>query len=254
MSDKCFVAISNSAYMSVVKNLVLSAHKHHPEILFEFYGINLTENDIVKLKQIHNNINVHNIQKEFINESLEGCWAGNEARPLFIKQTMETSLYDVLYLDGDMIINDKLNNLFEFVSDYDFVVNPSRYFKSDFFRCNDGLVWVKNTTKNINLVDEWRNVTVDLSEDGNPEYKICWLAEQHALDIVIQKYHFDLNEVSYSRFLEDHLSEIKERRSSLITHYKGNSVKKPLSWPGREINNVQARRGSILYDHLGLSE
>ena len=250
MSDKCFLTISNSTYIPVAEKLVSSAFKYHPEILFEFYGINLSENDIIKLKKMHNNLKVYNHEKEFDDVSLEALYASSICRPLFIKKSMDEE-YDVLYLDGDMVIKDNLDDLFYFVDDYDFVVNPSRSIKSKEFRCNAGLIWIKNNRKTINIVNEWQDVTVNFCEDGNPDIGLAWYSEQHALDKMIEKYHFDKNEITYASFLNDHLSERKENRNSLIVHNKG-PKDKPDSYPGKA-KRFRAKKGTKLDVEMGIS-
>lgn len=249
MGNKCFLTVSNSPYVSVAENLVKSAEQYHPEILFEFYGINLTENNIIRLNEIHNNIKVYNTEKYFDDVSLEALYANSIGRTSSIKKSMERS-YDILYFDGDMVINNNLNKMFEFIDDYDFVINRSRAIKSKEFRCNAGLIWIKSNKKNIDIVDEWQDITIEFGEDGNPETGLAWYSEQHAMDKMIDKYHFREKEITYSPFSEQHLSEFKEGRDTLIVHNKG-PRNKPDSYPGNK-RRLRAREGSKLDKALGI--
>ena len=128
-----------------------------------------------------------------------------------IRSLLEETSKNVFYLDGDVYLEDNINGLLEFFETVDFC---ARMKVEEPLRFNAGMIYVKNTPKNITIVKEW--------EDATLSHGWVWLSAQNELGNVLQNYK---NEVVVKTFPKLY-DGVDTNMESVIVHMKGPEKKK----------------------------
>ena len=142
-------------------------------------------------------------------------WESNRIVPIniFLPKEMEYFKYSLCHM---------------ITKDVDFMIRAKRM---EPFKCNAGMIWVKNTKKNLEIIEEWEDVARRMKITGPNQFILLekyyekglyWSGQgagidQLGLNVIIQKYK---NEINYQTFPEK-FNGISTNEKSLICHMKG---------------------------------
>jgi hypothetical protein len=187
-------------------NLIKSLEKFHPNICVIMLALNLSDDSKDLFLKSHSNIKfIDDTFSSFKNFEEERAYC-ESCRTWNIKNLLKTSDKDVFYVDGDVYLKDDICELFEFFDTVDFcarikIENPIRF--------NAGIIYVKNTERNISIVEEW--------EAETRKHGWVWLSAQNELGNVLERH---LDEVTV-KTLPEKFNGIDTNKSSVIVHCKG---------------------------------
>jgi len=171
------LTVCNEPYVKIMIHLIRSLATYHPEIPVKMLALNLTDESKQVLLDEHSNlIFIDDDYRNFKNFEEERAYC-ESCRTWNIKELLHKTCSDVFYLDGDVYLEDSLYELFDFFEAVDFcarikVESPLRF--------NAGMIYVKNTPKNIAIVHEWE---VETRKHG-----WVWLSAQNELGNVLEQH------------------------------------------------------------------
>ena len=114
-------------------------------------------------------------------------------RSWFMLDVMKETGKSIFYLDADVYLKESIEGLFPKLQECDFMIrskphdldNPEKD-----FRCNAGMVWVKNTEQNKKLVSDWADKTREMGGTS-------WRSNQFTLNEIIRE---NWNNIVYKDF------------------------------------------------------
>ncbi len=212
MKDNLIIlTVCNEPYVKIMVSLIETLNRFHPEIPVRMLSLNLSDNSKRIFSEIHSNIifiddNFSDF-KDFQEERAycESCRTWN------IRSLLEETSKNVFYLDGDVYLEDSIDGLLDFFETVDFC---ARMKVEEPLRFNAGMIYVKNTPKNISIVKEW--------EDATLSHGWVWLSAQNELGNVLQNYK---NEVVVKTFPKLY-DGVDTNMESVLVHMKGPEKKK----------------------------
>ena len=188
MLDFVFLSVTNSPYVPIAEKLVSTLNNFHSEIDLHLVCVNMKDDEVQYLKSLHNNLHPIIVNKEFKkfggNREMGPLDSGHEegyctsCRSWFMLDIMKKYNKSVFYLDADVYLKDSISGLFTELEGADFMVRAKNLNKET-FKCNAGMVWVKNTEKNKDLVAKWAEKTINMG--------ISWRSNQWTLDEIIRE-------------------------------------------------------------------
>ena len=208
--DSLILTTTNSRYIPIVSGLLRTFWEFHPELKLCVLCVNLTEEEKEGLNKIHSNLMLVDDNHEFLNHDLERNHCAHN-RTWFMPVLMKQLQCNILWLDADVALKGKIDELFERMKDVDFMIRAKTI---NPFTCNCGMVWTRFSSQNINILNEWGQETLKLHANND------WYADQKSLNKVIQKYYNELNLIKYESFPEKFNGKANNEKS-LIIHYKG---------------------------------
>ncbi|MDB4337433.1 putative nucleotide-diphospho-sugar transferase [bacterium] len=209
--DLKILTVCNEPYVNIMVNLIQTLNDYHPEIPIEMLALNLTEESKEKFTELHDNIEfIDDDYDDFANFEEERAYC-ESCRTWNIKKILMETNSNVLYLDGDVYLEDSIEELIEFFEEVDFcarmkVENPYRF--------NAGMIYVKNTEENIAIVEEWEHATLS--------HGWVWLSAQNELGDTLEKHRDDVIVKTFPKKFDG----IDTNRDSVIVHMKGPTKKK----------------------------
>ena len=171
--------------------------------------INLKDNEKNILMCSNDNTVIHDDNKIFDSLDHERGYCVC-ARTWWIEKLMIERKADIFYMDADIFLKSNILELFEIQKTCDIMVRAKEIKPN--FRCNAGMIYIKNNEKNIKIVSEWKKRCIN--------YGIKWMSDQNSLNDIIQKYFNVLNEITYKNFPEK-FNGISTNPNSVIVHMKG---------------------------------
>ena len=218
MIDFAFLTVTNSPFVPVVERLVTSLEQHHPDIPLYVVCVNMLEEEIEYIKGLHKNLKTILVEKKFKKfggqrelgpedpDHEEGYCTS--CRSWFMLDIMEEENKSVFYLDADVYLRGPITKLFPSLQRADFMVR-SKDLNPKTFRCNAGMVWVKDTPSNRLLVSDWAQKTRDMG--------ISWRSNQWTLDQIIRE---NWNSIKYMDFPHEFNGKLNNPDTVLV-HLKG---------------------------------
>ena len=203
-----FLSTTNSRYLPITVNLVRTLNQFHPEVKLCLLIVNLTEDEKESLKGMHSNIELIEDNGEFEDFYHEKCHCAHN-RTWHMPKLMEYHGYNIFWLDADVYLKDNINELFEILEreDVDFMIRAK---KLDPFTCNCGMVWVKNSEQNLEILKEWEQRADDLG-------LLYWYSDQEGLNATIQN---NMHRIVYKDFPKK-FNGISTNEESVLVHMKG---------------------------------
>ena len=194
-----------------MSNLIESLNRHHPEVHVKMLALNLSVNSKDMFKEIHSNISfIEDNYSSFLDFEEERAYC-ESCRTWNIKDILNETNSDVFYLDGDVYLEDNLYELFDFFETADFCARMK--VKSP-FRFNAGMIYVKNTPENIDIVLEWEKETL--------KHGWIWLSAQNELGNVLERHR---NNIAVKTFPKK-FDGIDTNPETVLVHMKGPAKKK----------------------------
>jgi lipopolysaccharide biosynthesis glycosyltransferase len=217
-----FLSVANEPYIPIVSSLLKSASEHHPDIKFNLVIVNTSEESNKKLKSLHPNLNLIKANApEDKNKKLQGrlnlafgqhCpieqWYCMACRTWFMSSLMNPEELGIFYMDADVVIGGKIDKLFNFFKNSDIMVRAKDASQKN-FKCNVGMVWIKNSKKMLDIIKKWEERT---KQNGQ-----IWGAEQLALNDIVKE---NWDKILYKNFPLEY-NGLDNNPKSIITHYKG---------------------------------
>lgn len=217
MKDFEILTVTNSPFLDIVKKMLVSFNKYHPEIKVNVVCVNMDEEEYEKIRSYHDNVNIIKFNKKFkkfggareLGPSDKDHEQGycTSCRSWYALDIMEETGKSVFYLDADVHTKGNLNDLFKMFENCDFMIR-SKTFKPA-FKCNAGMVWMKNNDFNKKIIKEWADETKAMG--------ISWRSNQWTLDNLINKYWY---QIKYLDFPEKFNGKTNNPKSVLV-HEKG---------------------------------
>ena len=209
--DLKILTVCNEPYVHIMMNLIQSLNDHHPEVPVEMLALNLTQDSKDKFLDVHDNISfVDDDYSSFANFEEERAYC-ESCRTWNIKRILLESDSNVFYLDGDVYLEDSIEELFDFLEDVDFC---ARMKVEKPYRFNAGMIYVKNTEKNIEIIEDWEEATLS--------HGWVWLSAQNELGNTLEKYRDQVVVKTFPKKFDG----IDTNLESVIVHMKGPSKKK----------------------------
>lgn len=221
-----FLSVTNKNFLHIVKDLLISTNKYHPDIPFNLACVNLESTQIDYLHSLH-----QNLQPIIVNQKFKKVLSSfprhagpkdtdheegycTSCRSWFAAEVMEKYNTSVFYLDADVYIKGSIQDLFADLNSADFMIRAKGHDsggqpKQKNFKCNAGMVWIKNSTKNLKLLNTWAEKTKKMG--------IGWRSNQWTLnELMIENW----NDVIYKNFPLK-FNGLSNNPESIICHAKG---------------------------------
>jgi len=188
MIDFVFLTVTNAPFIPIAENLVKSLNKFHPNISLYLVCVNMNDDEIDYIKGMHDNLHPIVVRKKFKKFSgirelgpqdkdhEEGYCTS--CRSWFMLDIMKKENKSVFYLDADVYLRGSIEELFKDLAATDFMIRAKNLDPKK-FKCNAGMVWVKDTSKNRGLVANWAEKTRKMG--------ISWRSNQWTLDEIIRE-------------------------------------------------------------------
>lgn len=200
------LSTTNSRYIPITNNLITTFNKFHPEIKFYLIGVNLTDEEKVSLKALHSNLTIIEDNAEFENYHHEKCYCAHN-RTWHMPKLMEENEFNIFWMDADVYLKDDINELFDMLDGVDFMIRAKTM---DPFKCNCGMVYVKHSEQNLEILKEWEKRADDLG-------LLYWYSDQEGLNQTIQN---NMHKINYKSFPKK-FNGISTNEESVIIHMKG---------------------------------
>jgi hypothetical protein len=203
-----FLSTTNSRYIPITINLVKSLNAFHPEIGFYLLTVNLSEEERKYLKSLHSNITLVEDNGEFNDFYHEKCYCAHN-RTWHMPKLMEEHSHNIFWLDADVYLRGDLDELFQILEEdgVDFMIRAK---KLDPFACNCGMIWVKSSDQNLEILKEWETRAFDLG-------LLYWYSDQEGLNATIQN---NMHRIAYRDFPKK-FNGISTNEESVLVHMKG---------------------------------
>ena len=207
---KAILTTTNEKYVPVVSKLLESFNKFHPEIHIFVSCVNVKHESIEKLRLLNENTTflVENYNFETIDHEKNYC-AHN--RVWLMPDLMSKLKCDLFWLDADIFLKGKIDRFFDWLSERDIAIRSKAI---NPYRCNCGMVWVRYSEKNIEILKEWNEEAKKL------DILNYWYADQDSLNKVMHNHINVLNDIKYDTFPEN-FNGISTNEKSVIVHMKG---------------------------------
>ena len=200
------LTVCNEPYVKVMKNLIETLEEFHPEVPVKMLALNLSTESKNYFASLHNNISfIDDNYSDFDGFHEERAYC-ESCRTWNIKDLLRSTGKNVFYLDGDVYLEDKIDELFDFFNSVDFC---ARIKVEEPLRFNAGMIFVKNTPKNIEIVEEWEKAT--------RSHGWVWLSAQNELGDVLQNYKQDVVVKTFPKKFDG----IDTNKESVLVHMKG---------------------------------
>jgi len=200
------LTVCNEPYVNIMVSLIETLNKFHSELPVRMLALNLSNDSKEKFSKLHSNITfVDDYYDDFKNFQEERGYC-ESCRTWNIRSILEETDKNVFYLDGDVYLKGQLYELFDFFETTDFcarikIENPLRF--------NAGMIYVKNTNKNVEIVGKW--------EEETRKHGWVWLSAQNELGNVLEQHK---NEVIIKTFPVK-FDGIDTNPESVLVHKKG---------------------------------
>tara|TARA_B100000214_G_scaffold188698_1_gene136232 strand:+ start:540 stop:1184 length:645 start_codon:yes stop_codon:yes gene_type:complete len=212
MKDNLIIlTVCNEPYVKIMVSLIETLNRFHPEIPVRMLSLNLSDESKKMFSEMHSNISFiddgFSDFKDFQEERAycESCRTWN------IREILEETSKNVFYLDGDVYLEDRIDGLLEFFETVDFC---ARMKVEEPLRFNAGMIYVKNTPKNISIIKEW--------EDATLSHGWVWLSAQNELGNVLQNYKSEVVVKTFPKLYDG----VDTNMESVLVHMKGPEKKK----------------------------
>ena len=193
LESTIILTTTNDPYVKIAKNLVASLGDHHPEVQLFVSCVNVSNKNKDLLMSLHKNINL--LEEDLVFETIEkekNYSAHN--RVWLMHELMEKYKKNVLWLDGDVFLKRRVDDFFNWLSNYDFSIRAKAM---NPYRCNCGIVWSRYSEKNISILKEWEE------EARKLDIYNFWYADQYSLNSVMDRHINVLKDIEYSTFPEE---------------------------------------------------
>ena len=166
-----FLTVTNSPFVPIAEKLITTLNQYHPDISLHVVCVNMTDKETEYIKSLHTNIDTITVRKKFKKfggvrelgprdtDHEEGYCTS--CRSWFMLDIMNEKNKSVFYLDADVYLKGPINELFPFLEEADFMIRAKNLDPKK-FKCNAGMVWVKDTPLNRELVADWSKKTRDM--------------------------------------------------------------------------------------------
>jgi hypothetical protein len=201
---------TNDRYVPIVSKLLKSFNTFHPEIKIFVSCVNVKKENILKLKELNKNSEflIENIKFDNLDHEKNYC-AHN--RVWLLPALMNQFKTDFLWLDADVYLKDNIEEFFNWLKERDFAIRAKEF---NPYRCNCGMVWVKYSNSNLEILKEWKE------EANKLDILNYWFADQDSLNTVMHKHINVLKDIKYDTFPLK-FNGISTNKKSLIVHMKG---------------------------------
>jgi len=183
-----FLTVTNSPFVPIAEKLITTLNEYHSDISLYVVCVNMSSKETEYIKSLHKNINTLTVNKKFKkfggNRRLGPQDKDHEegyctsCRSWFMLDIMNETSKNVFYLDADVYLKGPIDELFPSLKEADFMIR-AKILDPKKFRCNAGMVWVKNTPLNKELIADWAKKTRDMG--------ISWRSNQWTLDEIIRE-------------------------------------------------------------------
>ena len=205
------LTVCNESYTKIMMNLIKSLFLYHPEVPVKMLALNLSDKSMQLFLNAHSNLSfIEDNYTTFANFEEERAYC-ESCRTWNIKNLLSDTSTDVFYLDGDVYLEDNLYDLFDFFKSVDFC---ARVKEDNPLRFNAGMIYVKNTDKNLAIVSEWEKET--------RKHGWVWLSAQNELGNVLEQHKEDI----VIKTLPKKFDGIDTNPETVIVHMKGPSKRK----------------------------
>jgi len=200
------LSTTNSRYIPITNNLITTFNKFHPEIKFYLIGVNLTDKEKASLKALHSNLTIIEDNAKFENYHHEKCYCAHN-RTWHMPKLMKENKFNIFWMDADVYLKDNINELFDVLDDVDFMIRAKIM---DPFKCNCGMIYVRHSEQNLEILKEWEKHANDLG-------LLYWYSDQEGLNQTIQN---NMHRINYKNFPKK-FNGISTNEESIIIHMKG---------------------------------
>tara|TARA_R110000824_G_scaffold118226_8_gene270421 strand:- start:163 stop:810 length:648 start_codon:yes stop_codon:yes gene_type:complete len=203
-----FLSTTNSRYIPITINLLKTLNNFHPEIGFYLLIVNLTEEEKKFLKSLHSNLTLVEDNGEFNDFHHEKCHCAHN-RTWHMPKLMKEHGYNIFWLDADVYLKGNLDELFQILEEesVDFMIRAK---KLNPFTCNCGMIWVKGSDRNLEILKEWEKRADELG-------LLYWYSDQEGLNATIQN---NMDNIIYKDF-PNKFNGINTNEESVLVHMKG---------------------------------
>jgi len=208
-----FLSVTNNRFVPIVSGLLKSTQLYHPEIPMHLVCVNVIDEKVEYLKTLHGNLTIIREDVPDLKRLIDRTGNLENTEPAYCVCSRTWHMLDlmkkgdsVFYLDADVTFLEPITELLEILPDVDLMVRAK---KMKPFMCNAGMIWAKNTKKNVEIIEEWAKRT---NEKG-----IRWFSDQKSLNEIITKY---MAVIKYETFPEK-FNGISTNEKSVIVHMKG---------------------------------
>jgi hypothetical protein len=208
---------TNERYIPVVSKLLSTFKEYHPEIQVIVSCVNVSSESIDKMKAINERTLFLVENYEFEKPDHEKNYCAHN-RVWLMPNLMQQGDFNLLWLDADVYLRGNLDGFFEWLSNKDFAIRAKAM---DPYRCNCGMVYVKNSDKNLKILNEWKEEAKKLN------ILDYWYADQDSLNKVMHNHINVLKDITYATF-PDEYNGISTNNKSVIVHMKGPEKMKKL--------------------------
>ena len=218
MNDFVFLSVTNAPFIPIAEKLLVSLNEFHPEIEIYLVCVNMTAEQINYVKSLHGKIHTILVNKEFKkfggNRVLGPADPDHEegyctsCRSWFMLDIMNERNKSVFYLDADVYLRGAIDELFPHLDEADFMIR-AKNLDPEKFKCNAGMVWVKDTPNNRELVADWARKTREMG--------ISWRSNQWTLDEIIRE---NWGKIKYKDFPLK-FNGITNNPETILVHVKG---------------------------------
>lgn len=218
MIDFTFLTVTNSPFIPIVEKLIVSLNNFHPDIGVTVVCVNMSDEEENYIKSLHKNLDTIVVRKKFKKfagvRELGPRDSGHEegyctsCRSWFMLDIMKEQNKSVFYLDADVYLKGPIDELFPDLKEADFMIR-SKNLDPKKFKCNAGMVWVKDTPVNRDLVAEWAQKTINMG--------ISWRSNQWTLDELMRE---NWGKIKYKDFPLKFNGKT-DNPESVLVHLKG---------------------------------
>ena len=167
MRDFEILTVTNTPFLNIVKKMLITFNEYHPEIKVNVVCVNMADEDLKQIESFHGNVNIIKFNKKFKKfgglrelgpkDSDHEQGYCTSCRSWYALDIMKETGKSVFYLDADVYTKGNLNDLFDIFETCDFMIRSKSI--SPTFRCNAGMVWMKNNDQNKKIIAEWADET-----------------------------------------------------------------------------------------------
>jgi hypothetical protein len=200
------LSTTNSRYIPITTNLVTTFSKFHPEIKFYLLSVNLSNKEKVFLQSLHSNLKIIEDNVKFDDHHHEKCHCAHN-RTWYMPKLMQKNKFNIFWMDADVYLKGNIDELFGMLDNVDFMIRAKRM---DPFKCNCGMVYVRYSEQNLEILKEWEKNADDLG-------LLYWYSDQEGLNKTIQD---NMHRINYKNF-PNKFNGISTNQESIIVHMKG---------------------------------
>ena len=207
---KSILTTTNEKYIPVVSKLLSSFNEFHPEVHIFVSCVNVQKESIDKMRSLNKHTTFLVENYEFENPEHEKNYCAHN-RVWLMPDLMQQLKCDLFWLDADVFLKGNIDEFFIWLAERDFAIRSKAM---DPYRCNCGMVWVKYSEKNVEILKEWKDEAKKLDIFN------YWYADQDSLNKVMHNHINILKDIKYDTFPEK-FNGISTNEKSVIIHMKG---------------------------------